>query len=238
MAQLYPEWANKTPKSLLLGLILTILAVILGFWYYGSPKHIDVGYAPVQPIDYSHKLHAGTLGIDCQYCHSSVEKSRHAGIPSTNICMNCHTAVNEGRSDAGTAEIAKIYAAVGWDPSTMSYTGETEPVRWVKVHVLPDHAYFNHAQHVAVAGLDCRECHGPIDEEMTVAEQWAPLTMGWCIDCHGRSEVQMAGNGYYDEVMHRLTNDELGHRELMKYLEDDKITVKELGGWECAKCHY
>jgi hypothetical protein len=200
-------------------------------------------YKPEQPILFNHTLHAGkveagNLAINCQYCHSSAEKSKHAGIPSTNICMNCHTAVEEGRSPEGTKEIAKIYAAVGWDPATKQYTGKTEPVKWVKVHNLPDHAYFNHAQHVAVGKIECQECHGPIDEKMDVAEQWAPLTMGWCIDCHNQKEVKMAGNGYYDEVMARLNETDLGHSELKKYLEDDKISVKELGGWECAKCHY
>jgi len=239
-------WENKVFASVI-GLFVVVYVLV---WLWGLAWNIGVyggegveNYRPDQPIAFDHTLHAGKAGdgnlaIDCQYCHSSAEKSKHAGIPSTNICMNCHMAVNEGRSEAGTAEIAKIYRAVGWDPDQNRYTGETEPVRWVKVHVLPDHAYFNHAQHVAVAGIDCRECHGPIDEQMTVAEQWSPLTMGWCIDCHGRTAAPMDGNGYYDEVMHRLTSTELGHRELMKYLEDDKITVQELGGWECAKCHY
>lgn len=238
-------WENKVFASVI-GLFVVVYALV---WLWGLAWNIGVyggdgveNYRPEQPIAFSHTLHAGSaedgnLAINCQYCHSSAEKSKHAGIPSTNICMNCHTAVNEGRSPGGTAEIAKIYKAVGWDPEENRYTGETEPVRWVKVHVLPDHAYFNHAQHVAVGGLECQECHGPV-ETMTVAEQWAPLTMGWCIDCHGRSEVKMAGNGYYDEALHRLKSSELGHDELKKYLEDDKITVKELGGWECAKCHY
>jgi len=138
----------------------------------------------------------------------------------------------------GAAGFAKIYAAVGWDPAKQEYTGKQEPVRWTKVHNLPDHVYFNHAQHVAVGKLECQECHGPIDEKMDVAEQWAPLTMGWCIDCHNTKEVKMAGNGYYDEVMARLEDSDLGHEALKEYLEDEKISVKELGGWECAKCHY
>ncbi|MEO8588122.1 MAG: cytochrome c3 family protein, partial [Flavobacteriales bacterium] len=180
----------------------------------------------------------GNLAINCQYCHSGAEKSKHAGIPSTNVCMNCHTAVSSGRTEAGTGEIKKIYAAVGWDPEAGKYTGKTDPVRWVKVHNLPDHAFFSHAQHVAVGKLECQECHGPIDTEMDVAEQWAPLTMGWCLECHNQKEVKMAGNGYYDERMARMQETDLGHRELKKYLEDDKITVRELGGFECAKCHY
>ncbi|MCB0794946.1 MAG: c-type cytochrome [Flavobacteriales bacterium] len=239
-------WNNKVFASII-GLLVTVWVVVALWdqaWVIGVYGGDEVAnYRPEQPILFNHTLHAGkadkgNLAIDCQYCHSSAEKSKHAGIPSTNVCMNCHKAVAEGRSPEGTAEIQKIYAAAGWDPATLQFTGEEDPVEWVKVHNLPDHAFFSHAQHVAVGKLDCRECHGPIDEEMTVAEQWAPLTMGWCIQCHNEKEVNMAGNGYYDETMARLEASDLGHRELKEYLEDEKITVKELGGWECAKCHY
>jgi len=239
-------WNNKVFASFI-GLFVVVWLLVKGWnalWVIGVYGGDGVpNYKPEQPILFNHTLHAGSveagnLAIDCQYCHSSVEKSKHAGIPSTNICMNCHQAVGEGRSAAGTAEIAKIYKAVGWDPEKLAYTGEEEPIRWVKVHVLPDHAFFSHAQHVAVGKLECQECHGPVDTEMDVAEQWAPLTMGWCLDCHNTKEPKMAGNAYYDEVMARLNQTDLGHRELKSYLEDGKITVRELGGWECAKCHY
>ena len=234
-------WNNKGFASII-GLLLTVF-VIVQAWNWAFNISVYGGeevenYKPEQPIAYDHSLHAGTMKIDCEYCHSGASKSKHAGIPSANVCMNCHKAVSEG-TKTGTEEIAKIYAAVGWDPEKQEYTGEETPIKWVKVHNLPDHVYFNHSQHVAVGELECQECHGPVDTEFTVAEQWAPLTMGWCIDCHNTKEVKMAGNGYYDEVHKRLLADEhLGHEELKKYLEDDKITVKELGGWECAKCHY
>ena len=235
-------WNNKMFASFL-GLFLVVWLIVQGWnalWVvgvYGGPEVEH--YRPEQPIAFDHTLHAGAdnLAIDCQYCHSGAEKSRHAGIPSANVCMNCHKAVDTG-TKTGTTEIAKIYAAVGWDPATQSYTGEEEPIRWVKVHNLPDHAYFNHSQHVAVAGLECQDCHGPIDTEMTVAEQWAPLTMGWCVECHTEQEIRMSGNGYYDEVMARLMETDMGHNELKKYLKDGKVTVRELGGLECAKCHY
>lgn len=237
-------WHNKAFASII-GLFIVVFLILKlwdAAWVIGVYGGDEVPhYKPEQPILFNHTLHAGkadkgNLAINCQYCHSSVEKSKHAGIPSTNICMNCHQAVNEGRTPEGTKEIQKIYAAVGWDGK--AYTGKPEPVKWVKVHNLPDHAYFNHAQHVAVGKLECQECHGPIDEKMDVAEQWAPLTMGWCIDCHNQKDVKMAGNGYYDEIMARLEETDMGHEELKKYLEDEKISVKELGGWECAKCHY
>lgn len=171
MAQLYPEWANKAPRSLLLGLILTILAVILGIWYYGSPKHIDVGYAPVQPIDYSHKLHAGTLGIDCQYCHTSVTVSAIASVPSTQTCMNCHSQI------LPESELLEPLRE-SWE------TGQ--PIEWVHIHRLPDYTYFNHSAHVNV-GVGCASCHGRVDR-MEVVMQVEPLSMGWCLDCHTNPE--------------------------------------------------
>ena len=237
-------WNNKAFASIIGLFIVVFLTLKLwdAAWVIGVYGGDEVEhYKPEQPILFNHTLHAGkadkgNLAINCQYCHSSAEKSKHAGIPSTNVCMNCHQAVSEGRTPEGTKEIQKIYAAVGWDGK--AYTGKPDPVKWVKVHNLPDHAYFNHQQHVSVGKLECQECHGPIDEKMDVAEQWAPLTMGWCIKCHAEKDVKMAGNGYYDEIMARLEETDMGHEELKKYLEDEKISVKELGGWECAKCHY
>lgn len=238
-------WNNKAFATII-GLFIVVFFTLKlwdAAWVIGVYGGDEVPhYKPEQPILFNHTLHAGkadkgNLAIDCQYCHSGAEKSKHAGIPSTNVCMNCHKAVDTGKN-TGTTEIAKIYAAVGWDPANQTYTGNEQPVKWVKVHNLPDHAYFNHSQHVAVGKLECQECHGPIDETMDVAEQWAPLTMGWCIDCHNTKDVKMAGNGYYDEIMARLEETDMGHAELKKYLEDEKISVKELGGWECAKCHY
>jgi mono/diheme cytochrome c family protein len=236
---------NKAWASVIGLFVFAYLVVAAWNWafrnvgVYGGDKVAH--YKPEQPIKFNHTLHAGkaeagNLAINCQYCHSTAEKSKHASIPSANVCMNCHKAVNEGRSEAGTAEIKKIYEHAGWDGKEYSTPGN--PIAWVKVHNLPDHVAFSHATHVSVGKVDCKECHGPIDEKMDVAEQWSPLTMGWCIDCHRQREVQMAGNGYYDEIMRRLTTTDLGHGQLRKYLKDDKITVEELGGLECAKCHY
>ncbi len=225
-------WMGK--NKAIVTIVIVFLFVMGAKDTYDSLMSIGVyqGYKPEQPIKFSHKIHAGQNKINCVYCHSGVEKSRHAGIPSANVCMNCHKAVSEGKQ-TGTTEISKIYAAVGWDAEKQVYTGKEKPIKWVKVHNLPDHAYFNHSQHIVVGKLECKECHGAI-EEMETVEQHAPLTMGWCIKCHGEKEVQMADNGYYDEIHKRLTK-----AELKKYLNDDeKITVKELGGWECSKCHY
>ena len=236
------HWAgsNKSWASVI-GLFLFCWIIVIGWdWainigVYGGEEVAH--YKPEQPIAFNHTLHAGKMAINCQYCHSSAEKSKHAGIPSASVCMNCHKAVAEG-TNTGTAEIAKIYEAVGWDPAAQKYTGVEKPIKWVKVHNLPDHVAFSHATHVAIGKIECQKCHGPVDTEFDVAEQWSPLTMGWCIQCHNETPVQMANNGYYDEIHRRLTETPMGNRELQKYLEDEKISVKELGGWECAKCHY
>jgi mono/diheme cytochrome c family protein len=238
-------WANKGWASVISLLLVVFLIVQAWDWafnigVYGGDtvEH----YKPEQPIRFNHTIHAGkadkkNLQINCVYCHSSAEKSKHAGIPSANVCMNCHQAVNESaRNPWSTEEIKKIYSYTGWDGK--AYTGTPKPIEWVKVHNLPDHVAFSHATHVSVGKIECQKCHGPIDEQMDVAEQWAPLTMGWCIQCHNETEVQMAGNGYYDEIHRRLKETPMGNKELREYLEDEKITVKELGGWECAKCHY
>ncbi len=227
-------WQNKVFVSIA-GILVLVYFVTLG-WDALMGVGVYTGYTPDQPIKFSHKLHAGENGVACVYCHHSALKSKHAGIPSTNICMNCHKAINEGRSEEGTADIQKIYAAVGWDPDKQAYTGEEEPIQWVKVHNLPDHAYFNHAQHYVVGQIECQECHGQIQEDYTVAGQYSPLTMGWCINCHNETAVRMDGNGYYDEVHRRLVDN--NKEELKKYLEDGTITARELGGWECSKCHY
>ncbi len=227
-------WENKIFASVVSILIVVYLSVagyeaLMGVGVY-------TGYTPKQPIKFNHSLHAGENAVACVYCHHSALKSKHAGIPSANICMNCHKGINQGRNDEGTAEIQKIYAAVGWDEENQRYTGVENPIQWVKVHNLPDHAYFNHAQHYVVGKIECQECHGQIQEDYTVAGQHSPLTMGWCIDCHNQTAVNMTDNGYYDEVHKRLVDH--NKDELKKYLEDGSITVRELGGWECAKCHY
>ena len=184
------------------------------------------GYQPEQPIYFSHKIHAGQNGINCVYCHSGVEKSKISNIPSANVCMNCHKYIQEG-AVTGKTEIAKIYAALDFDPATQTYGKNTKPIKWVKVHSLPDHVYFNHAQHVKVGKQECATCHGPI-EKMDTVRQYSQLTMSWCIDCHRKTEVKMEGNPYYDEL----------HAKLAEKYKGQPITVEKMGGIECGKCHY
>ena len=246
-------WAWKNKVYVGVATLIVVISLIVGFFQSLSRIGVVEGYQPSQPIAFPHDRHAGINGIDCKYCHNSVTKSKHAGIPSVNVCMNCHKQINgEGKPFAG--EIQKIYKAAGWNPSGAGkYTGKETPIVWNKVHVLPDHVYFNHSQHVVVGGIDCKQCHGdmttmtetakvqPVEElnkiEGNIKLTKPTLTMGWCIECHGAKEVALGNgkNAYYDEIHRRLKMDKPLYR---KYLKDGKITVNELGGWECAKCHY
>jgi len=187
--------------------VFVLKSVIDGLYQVG----IQQGYAPKQPIAFSHKLHAGQFEIDCNYCHTGVRKSKSANIPSANICMNCH-----GQILTESPEIQKIYAAIE----------NNRPIEWVRVHNLPDLAYFNHEQHVEVGGQECQTCHGQI-EEMEVVEQFAPLTMGWCISCHKETKVNTKGNAYYDHLV-----------ELHAQHSKEPLKVEDIGGLECSKCHY
>ncbi len=226
-------------KNQFLMLILAIFFLLSSAYFafgYFMQLGVDQGYMPVQPIHYSHKIHAGDNKIDCMYCHSSARVSKTSGIPSLNVCMNCHKSIYEVAQSTATAEyskefydgeIKKLYAAVGWDDAEQQYTGETQPVKWVRIHNLPDFAYFNHSQHVTVGDIECQTCHGPV-EEMEVMYQHSPLTMGWCISCHRETNVKVKDNEYYTKI----------HEELSKKYGVDQLTVAQMGGMECGKCHY
>jgi mono/diheme cytochrome c family protein len=233
-----PLWQTIVKNQFLIFILVVGLLLSSAYFTYGYLMQvgIDQGYAPIQPIHYSHKIHAGANQIECKYCHSSARVSKHSGIPSLNVCMNCHEYIAEynGEEDLEngytrdfyTNEIKKLYSAVGWDEENQVYTGNTKPVKWVRIHNLPDFVYFNHAQHAEVAKIECQTCHGPV-EEMEIMYQYSPLTMGWCIDCHRESNVDK-DNEYYQKV----------HEELSKKYGVEKLTVAQLGGIECAKCHY
>ena len=217
----------KTFNKLFLGFVIAI--IVLKFVYDAMMGvGVTTNYQPTQPIAFSHKIHAGDNAIDCNYCHTSARTSKHSGIPSANVCMNCHANIVEG-TISGTAELQKIYDAVGYDPKSRTYIEgyEQKPIEWVRIHNLPDLAYFNHSQHVSVGKLECQECHGAI-EEMDVVKQHSELTMGWCIECHRETEVKMEGNEYYTVM----------HEKMKKKYAGQKITVEKIGGLECGKCHY
>ena len=219
---------SNNKKAVVLTTILLAVLVVKGAWNLLIGIGVSQGYQPVQPIAFSHKIHAGENGIDCNYCHSSARHSKTAGIPSANVCMNCHTFIQEGPM-TGTSEIQKIYDAIGFNPITGEYIEEYEekPIKWVRVHNLPDLAYFNHSQHVNVGNIECQECHGPI-EEMEEVYQHEELTMNWCVDCHRTTEVKTLDNPYYEQI----------HDDLIHKYHGQKITVDKIGGLECGKCHY
>lgn len=238
-----PWYRNKVN----IAVIGVVVLALTGYWIANGA--IEMGrqqnYMPEQPIFYSHKVHAGINQINCQYCHNAADESRQAMIPSTNVCMNCHVQINEYTGDQlfnhegdkidGTAEIMKLYDYAGWDPVKKEYklkeNGEIDakPIEWVKIHNLPDHVYFNHAQHVAVGKVQCQSCHGPV-QDMDEVYQFAPLSMGWCINCHRTTDVQFKENGYYQVF-----------EKYKKEMEDGTrsgVTAAELGGLDCQKCHY
>ncbi len=233
-----PIWKAFAKNQFLVLVTAIFLLLASGYFVYGYLMQIgvDQDYEPIQPIHYSHRIHAGSNGINCKYCHSAARVSKNAGIPSLNICMNCHKNISEVSDTTATpehskafydGEIQKLYKAVGWDPANQKYTGITQPVKWVRIHNLQSFVYFNHSQHVTVAGVECQTCHGPV-QTYEIQKQFAPLTMGWCIDCHRKTDVKMEGNEYYTKI----------HEELSKKYGVDKLTAAQMGGLECGKCHY
>jgi cytochrome c551/c552 len=238
-------------RSKLVIAVTAILAFIFaGYWIVNGAinEGRQQNYQPLQPLYYSHKVHAGINQINCLYCHAGAEKSRQAMIPSSNVCMNCHKQINEytgaeahplvtaeGKTINGTEQIKLLYKYAGWDPEKKDYIRDEKgnikatPIQWVKIHNLPDHVYFNHAQHVAVGKVQCQQCHGNI-EEMDEVYQFAPLSMGWCINCHRQTEVQFTNNNYYSIFTK--------YHEELKSGKRTKVTESDLGGLECQKCHY
>jgi mono/diheme cytochrome c family protein len=233
-------WVYFISKNGFLKIIATIFVMLLGTYIlfdWLMDLGIDQEYQPIQPIAFSHKIHSGDNKIDCQYCHSSAKHSKTSGIPSVNVCMNCHKSISEytgpTTSDKDKAfydeEIQKIYDAIGWDPENLVYKEnyEQKPIKWVRVHNLPDFVYYNHSQHVTVAGIACQKCHGPV-ETMDELYQYSPLTMNWCLSCHEETNIDLKGNGYYAKI----------HEEFAKKYDVEKVTIAQLGGKECGKCHY
>jgi len=199
-------------------------------------------YQPVQPIYYSHKVHAGINQINCLYCHGGAQEGKHSNIPSVNVCMNCHLAINEYKGEKiyneegvevnGTAEIQKLYKYAGFEFGKIWDATQAKPIEWTRIHNLPDHVYFNHAQHVKAGKVQCQTCHGDITK-MDEVKQFADLSMGWCINCHRETKVQFKDNGFYSIY-------EKYHQDLKSGKIDSTkgITVESIGGTECQKCHY
>lgn len=222
--------------------------LLAGYGYKFGMEEIGVqkGYAPDQPIKFSHAKHAGELGLNCRYCHTGVEISKSATIPSTNTCMNCHKGIKVEKDEYGgetSPEIKKIYAALDYDDQKQgseAFGKNARPVQWTRIHNLPDHAYFNHSQHVKVGKVECQECHGPI-EKMDVVQQHSTLQMGWCIDCHRTRGVDVENNKYYEELHKNVKADIAKKGNKSEYRTADgklKVTPAMNGGLECSKCHY
>ncbi|MCC6288877.1 MAG: c-type cytochrome [Chitinophagaceae bacterium] len=233
-----PFWRNKVYIA------TGIIVLFLVGGYYLTQGAIGLGrqqnYEPEQPIYYSHKVHAGINQINCLYCHTGAQEGKQALIPSVNVCMNCHMAINtyekgpklvkaDGTEVNGTAEIKKLYSYAGWDETKSQYTGKGKPIEWVRIHNLPDHVYFNHSQHVVVGQQQCQTCHGNITE-MDEVKQFADLSMGWCINCHRTTKVQFKDNKFYS--IYEKFHEDIRNKKI------DSVTVEMIGGLECQKCHY
>ena len=237
-AEPIPFYRNKA----YIAILAIILFLIGGYVTFQSAQGLgrSKNYQPEQPIYYSHTVHAGINQINCLYCHGGAQESKHANIPSVNVCMNCHMGINEyvkgpqllredGSKVDGTAEIQKLYQYAGWDPDSKKYTGKGKAIEWIRIHNLPDHVYFNHSQHVTAGKQNCQTCHGEI-QKMGEVYQYSDLSMGWCINCHRESKVQFTENKFYSIY-------EKFHEDLKKGTLDS-VTVEKIGGTECQKCHY
>jgi hypothetical protein len=215
VAQIFPRWTNQVPLIAGAALPLGLIGVILGVWYWFSPKFTDVGYAPVQPVAFSHQLHAGDLGMDCRYCHNTVERAGFAAVPPQQTCMNCH--VNVLPESPRLALVRDTYAS-------------GEAIEWVKVHMLPDYSYFDHSAHLA-AGVGCSSCHGRIDQ-MPVVYQHEPLSMGWCLECHRNPEPSL-------RPVDQITNMAWSADDAAAYVaaEDPARTREVNPPQHCSGCH-
>jgi len=214
LAQIFSKSANLIPLIVIMMVILLVLGGVFFFWYYGSPKFTDAGYRPIQPVDYSHKLHAGDLGIDCRYCHYQVEKSRHSNIPPTKVCMNCHILVGTDKKTL--------------DPVRESFANKM-PIEWVRIHNLPEYAYFDHSLHLR-AGVACIECHGNV-AMMEKVQQVEPLSMGWCLDCHRDPGPHLRPPSQVTNMYWTPPKD---HGEwVQKFMQENNINPPE----NCSACH-
>ena len=240
-----PFYRNKV----YIAMVAIVFFVVAGFFLskaaIGLGRQVD--YEPKQPIFYSHKVHAGINQINCLYCHGNAWESRHAAIPSVNVCMNCHRTIQSygeksakiyddaGNEVNGSAEIQKLYKYAGFDPKNADKwdASKAKPIEWERIHNLPDHVYFNHSQHIRAGKVQCQTCHGEITA-MDEVKQVSELSMSWCINCHRQTKVDFntdsTGNKFYS-IYEKFHNDIKNHKM-------DSVTVKDIGGTECQKCHY
>ncbi len=237
-----PEPVAFYKNKAYIALAAILLFMVGGYYVFQGAQGLGrtKDYQPEQPIYYSHTVHAGINQVNCLYCHGGAQDSKHANIPSVNVCMNCHMGINEyakgpklyredGTEVDGTAEIQKLYQYAGWDPAAKKYTGQGKPIEWIRIHNLPDHVYFNHSQHVKAGQQQCQTCHGEI-QKMDEVYQFSDLSMGWCVNCHRETKVQFTDNKFYS--IYEKFHEDLKNKKL------DSVTVEKIGGTECQKCHY
>lgn len=214
MAQIFPKWSNKIPVYLLMFIVLGGIGTVGFVWYYFSPEYTDVGYRPEQPVPYSHKVHAGDLGMDCRYCHSAVEVSAKANVPPTQTCMNCHTLI---KTDSDKLQLVRESWSTG------------KPIEWVRVHKVGEYAYFNHSAHIN-AGVGCASCHGNV-AEMEKVIQVEPLSMGWCLDCHRNPDEHLRPAGEITNMKWEPPENQL---EIAAKIKKDKNIAPPV---DCSGCH-
>ncbi len=210
---LFPKWANKVPLIVLFVLLFLGGGTIFVFWYWFSPRHLEVGYAPDQPIPFSHQLHVSELGIDCRYCHTNVERGPVASVPPVEVCMNCHTQIQKDKPNS--VKLRESFE-------------QNKPIEWVKVHDLPDYTYFDHSQHIN-AGVSCVSCHGRVDQ-MKKVHQVQPLSMGWCIECHRHPEQHIRPKEFVTRLDWKAKDQIAMGQDLIKA---HKIRPRE----DCSTCH-
>lgn len=216
MANLFPKWSNNVPRNAIIALSIVVLAIISGMTYYLTPKYSDVGYQPIQPVAFDHSLHVGQLGIDCRYCHTFVDKSSFSNIPDAATCMNCH---NQILPDSPALAPIRESVASG------------NPVKWVKIHSMPDYVYFNHAVHVN-RGVSCVECHGKVNE-MSVVFRDKSLTMQFCLDCHRNPEKALRPLDKVYDLDWKAESPEAQRKMGEKFVHDWKVNPPV----SCSGCH-
>ena len=214
MPQIFPKWSNTAARALPVALLLVVCFAVFVFWYWFSPKNLEVGYRPEQPIPFSHKLHAGNLGIDCLYCHSNAEKSAFAGVPTTETCMNCHM----HQANKNSLKLSGLMQS--WNQDT--------PIPWIRVHKLGDYAYFDHSAHIS-AGVGCKSCHGGVNE-MEVVRVEKPLSMGWCFECHRNPAPEL-------RPLAEVSNMNFHQNENYRRMAGEKAKTLKAPVESCTGCH-
>lgn len=239
MAQIFPRWSNEAPRYILIGALVGLGALIFVVYYWASPWHTDVGYAPKQPVPYSHRLHVSELGMDCRYCHNIAERSPHAGVPPTETCMNCHQQI---KADSPKLSLVRE----SWEKDT--------PIPWIRIHKVPDYAYFDHSAHLGFGvgehrgAIGCETCHGRIDT-MEIVRQERPLSMQWCVECHSdpadaiRPVSEITTMGYAQPAAWRYTARQIaqtlappGSVTRAHQLRPDG-THATVASYSCSGCH-